>query len=343
MQSTGAHKLNGIRLFTDETGILQHSKFGVIDRRHGYCTDDNARALIAAVRHHQLHEENESLQLAKKYLEFLLFMHIEGGGFHNLLSYDKKFLDEEGTEDSIGHALWGTGCTMNSGAPLTLKQLSRFLFDESLPKARSFTSPRAVAFTILGLCEYSKAHPEDNNLKKDIVRFVNFLADRYTDNAEHGWMWFENYVTYANSRLPQAMLEAGSLLEEDKFLLIGEESLNFLLDIQFIDGVFHPIGTDGWYMKCGKRAYYDQQPREASCMVEACMTASRVLSEGKHVDYARDAFNWFHGENSLGLTLADKDDYTCSDGLTPKGLNQNKGAESTISYLLAALSISTGY
>jgi len=342
MRDTGTHRLSGVKLFTDETGILQHSKYGVIDRRHGYCTDDNARALIAAVRHHQLYGGDESLRLAKRYLEFLLFMHIDGAGYHNRLSYDKRYLDEEGTEDSIGHALWATGCTINSRAPSMLKQLSRTLFDESLPQARSFTSPRGNAFTLLGLCEYSKAHSQDANLRKDIARFASFLGDRYSDTAEPGWMWFENYVTYASPRLPQALLETGNLLGDESFLRIGKESLDFLVETQFADGVFHPIGTEGWYRRGGERAYYDQQPIEASCMVEACITAHRVLSEERYVDYAYNAFQWFHGNNSSGLTLVDKDNYTCFDGLTPEGLNQNKGAESTISYLLADLSISTG-
>jgi len=339
MRDTDTNRLCGIELFTDETGILQHSKYGVIDRRHGYCTDDNARALIAAVRHHQLYGGDESLHLAKRYLEFLLFMHVDGAGFHNLLSYDRRYLDEEGTEDSIGHALWATGCTINSRAPRMLKQLSRLLFDESLPTAREFTSPRGNAFTLLGLCEYSKAHPLDSNLRKDIVTFASFLVDRYSDNAEPGWKWFEEYVTYANPRLPQALLEAGNLLGDESFLRIGKESLDFLVETQFTDGVFHPIGTKGWYRKGGERAYYDQQPIEASCMAEACITAHRALVEERYVDYAHKAFQWFHGNNSSSLMLLDKENYTCYDGLTPEGLNQNKGAESTISYLLAELSI----
>jgi len=339
MRDKDTNRLSGIELFTDETGILQHSKYGVIDRRHGYCTDDNARALIAAVRHHQLYGGDESLHLAKRYLEFLLFMHVDGAGFHNLLSYDRKYLDEKGTEDSIGHALWATGCTINSRAPRMLKQLSRLLFDESLPTARDFTSPRGNAFTLLGLCEYSKAHPLDSNLRKDIVTFASFLVDRYSDNAEPGWTWFEEYVTYANPRLPQALLETGNLLGDESFLTIGKESLDFLVETQFTDGVFHPIGTKGWYRKGGERAYYDQQPIEASCMAEACITAHRALVEERYVDYAHKAFQWFHGNNSSSLILLDKENYTCYDGLTPEGLNQNKGAESTISYLLAELSI----
>lgn len=342
MKETGEHKLTGIDLFTDETGILQHSKFGVIDRRHGYCTDDNSRALIAAIRHHKIYGGSKSLGLAKRYLEFLLFMHINSAGFHNLLSYDRRYLDEEGTEDSVGHALWATGLTINSGAPRMLKQLSRLLFDESLPKARGFTSPRGRAFALLGLCEYGKAHPQDSNLRKDIVQFTDFLVDRYGDNAKSGWMWFENYVTYANPRLPQALLETGVLLEDEYLIRIGKESLDFLIETQFVNGVFHPIGTNGWYRKEGDRAFYDQQPIEASCMVEACVTANRALKEKRYMDYAHKAFQWFHGSNSSGLTLVDRDNFTCFDGLTVNGLNQNKGAESTISYLLADLSINTG-
>jgi hypothetical protein len=339
MRDTDTHRLSGVKLFTDETGILQHSKYGVIDRRHGYCTDDNARALIAAVRHHQIYGDDESIRLAKRYLEFLLFMHVDGDGFHNLLSYDKRYLDEEGTEDSVGHALWATGCTINSRAPRMLRQLSRMLFDESIPQARGFTSPRGRAFALLGLCEYGKAHPRDANLRKDIVNLAASLVDLYRDNAEPGWRWFEKIVTYANPRLPQALLETGNLLGDETHLRIGEESLGFLVETQFIDGVFHPIGTEGWYRRGGERAYYDQQPIEASCMAEACVTAQRALGGESYMGYAYKAFRWFHGLNSSGLTLVDKDDYTCFDGLTPEGLNQNKGAESTISYLLADLSI----
>ena len=339
MRDKGEEKIEGIKLFRDETGILQHSKFGIIDRRHGYSTDDNTRALIAAVRHHKRYGGKASVDLAKKYLEFLLFMHVNGEGFHNLLSYDKRYLDEVGTEDSIGHALWATGYTINSGVPRMLKQLSRLLFDESLPKARSFTSPRAIAFTLLGLCDYYKAFPEDPNLEKDIRTFVNFLVDRYNDNAEKDWLWFEEYMTYANPRLPQAMIETGFQLEDDSLKSIGRESLDFLIETQFIDGVFQPIGTNGWYRKGKNRAYYDQQPIEASCMVEACITASRLFRVNLYRLRAREAFEWFHGKNSLGLNLVDKDNFTCFDGLTPEGLNQNKGAESTISYLLAELSM----
>jgi hypothetical protein len=333
------HKLTGIKLFTDETGILQHSKFGVIDRRYGYSTDDNARALISSVRYHRKFEDNESISLAKKYLEFLLFMHMQDEGFHNLLSYDRRYLDEVGTEDSIGHTLWATGYSVNSKMPKMLRQLSKLLFDESLPKARGFTSPRAIAFTLLGLCEYRRAYPEDDNLLGDIRRFADFLTDRYHDNAEGEWKWFEKYVTYANPRVPQSLLEAGALLGDEKLKSIGKESLDFLIETQFIDDLFHPIGTEGWYQKDGKRAFYDQQPIEASCMVEACMLASRIIKESRYIGYAQDSFNWFHGRNSLGIELIDKETYTCYDGLTPKGLNQNKGAESTISYLLADLSI----
>jgi hypothetical protein len=282
-----------------------------------------------------------SVLLAKRYLEFLLYMHKDSEGFHNLLSYEKRYLDEIGTEDSIGHALWATGNTLNSEVPLMLRKLSKLLFDESLPKARSFTSPRAISFTLLGLCGYSKAFPGDPNLKKDLRSLSNFLVDRYNDNAEKNWQWFEQYATYANPRLPQALIMTGSLLEDESLKLLGEKTLNFLIEIQFIDDIFQPIGTDGWYRKGGERAYFDQQPIEAACMVEACVLAARILGKEKYKVLADVAHNWFHGKNSLELELVDEETYTCFDGLTPKGLNQNKGAESTISYLLSELAVTS--
>ena len=227
-------------------GILQHSMFGVIDRRHGYTTDDNSRALLAAVRFHNRFGGDEPIHLVKRYLEFLLYMHINGGGFHNVVSYDKKYLDEIGTEDSIGHALWATGCTLNSGVPLFLKQLSKWLFDESLPVARGFTSPRAKALTLLGLCECSRAYPDDENLLRNMNQFSDFLVQKYMDAMSPEWQWFEPYITYANARIPQALLESYQIMKNPQHLYVAKQTLDFLIDSQFENGIFIPIGTEGW-------------------------------------------------------------------------------------------------
>jgi hypothetical protein len=336
---TGQNRLSGLKLFTDETGILQHSMFGVIDRRHGYTTDDNSRALVAAVRFHSRFGGDEPILLAKRYLEFLLYMHVQGGGFHNLISYDKKYLDKKGTEDSIGHALWATGCTLNSRVPLILKKLSKWLFDESLPVARGFTSPRAKAFALLGLCDYSRAYPNDENLLEDITKFSDFLVQKYIDAAEPEWQWFEPYVTYANARLPQALIESYQILNNQNYLNVAKKTLNFLIDAQFNDGIFIPIGTKGWFHKGKQKAVYDQQPIESACMTEAAFKAAEVLTGEKYIQRGYEAFQWFQGKNISQQPLIDTSNYTCYDGLTSTGVNQNKGAESLISYLLAEISL----
>ena len=331
--------LSGLSLFTDETGILQHSMFGVIDKRQGYTTDDNSRALLAAVRFHSRFGGIEPIHLAKRYLEFLLFMNINGGGFHNVIGYDRKYLDKDGTEDSIGQALWATGCTLNSTIPLYLKQLSKWLFDENLPLTRSFTSPRAKAFTLLGLCGYSRAYPKDENLLRDIIDFSDFLVQKYLEAEEPEWQWFESYVTYANARLPQALFESYEIVKNPKYLNIAKKSFDFLIESQFSNGIFIPIGTEGWYYKGKKKALYDQQPIESACMTEAAFKAAEILADETYKQRGYESFQWFQGKNTVQQSLIDTSNYTCYDGLTPTGVNQNKGAESLISYLLAELSL----
>ena len=331
--------LRGLDLFTDETGILQHSKFGVIDRRYGYTTDDNARALIAAMRYSRKHHGAKALELAKTYLEFLLYSHIDGDGFHNLIGYNKSYLDEKGTEDSIGHAIWAVGYTLNSEAPKMMTQLSRWLLDESLPTLRGFTSPRGKALTLLGLCEYSQAFPDDKNLVSEVKVLSEYFVNKFEEESEAGWSWFEPYLTYANARLPYALFESVRVTKNRHCLEVAKKSLDFLIDTQFNDGMFIPVGTDGWFKKGGDKAVFDQQPIEASSMVDASISAYLTLNDESYLSRARQAYAWFHGNNVLGVEMVDRDTYTCYDGLTTDGPNLNMGAESMISYLLADLAL----
>ncbi|MBN2334925.1 glycosyltransferase [Candidatus Bathyarchaeota archaeon] len=329
--------LEGLLNLTDETGVSQHSKYRIIDRRFGYATDDNARALIAAVRHHERYGTELSLRLAERYLEFLLYMHKDDGGYHNKLGFDRIYQDEAGTEDCLGHALWAAGYTMNSGVPDKYRELSKYLFDRSLPRSRSFTSPRAKAFTLMGLCGYHHVYPSDEAITQEIKSLANYFTEIFGSSADSEWKWFEDYLTYANPRIPQSMFEAAGITGEARHVEVAKESFDFLINTQFKHQVFHPIGTNGWYEKGGEKADYDQQPIEASCMVEAATVAWTMLGDDRYKKVAERAFAWFHGENSHGVPLFDQDSYTCYDGLTSEGLNINQGAESTISYLLAEL------
>ena len=330
-------KLDGLKALTDETGILQHTKYSIIDKRQGYTTDDNARALIAALRFHKIYNNPEALNLAHTYLTFLLFMQNKRGTFHNVLGFDRNYRDKVGSEDSNGRTIWATGYTLVSNATIEMKQITREMFDKGLPMSRSFTAPRAKAFTLIGLADYYSSFPDDTNILGDIEVLAGSLVSRYKMEMSPNWRWFEPYLTYCNARLCQALFMAYSATENKSYLEVAEESLDFLIQEQFSDGIFQPVGTKGWYHKGRKKAQFDQQPIEASCMVEAAVSAMKCTKNGKYKDLALEAFDWYHGSNIRRAPLFDKDSFRCYDGITSKGLNQNMGAESTISYYLAYL------
>ena len=330
-------KLDGLKALTDETGILQHTKYSIIDKRQGYTIDDNARALIAALRFHKLFSDPEALNLANTYLTFMLFMQNSRGAFHNVLGFDRSYRDKVGSEDSNGRTIWATGYTLVSNVPLEMKQITREMLDRGLPTSRSFTAPRAKAFTLMGLADYYSSSPDDGNILGEIQVQAESLVSLYKKEKSQSWRWFEPYLTYCNARLCQALFMAYSATENELYLEVAEESLDFLAQEQFSDGIFQPVGSKGWYHKGGKKAKFDQQPIEASCMVEAAVSAMKCTNDGKYKDLALDAFDWYHGRNILGTRLFDRDTFRCYDGITSKGINQNMGAESTISYYLAYL------
>ena len=334
---SGSLPLDGLKALTDEVGVFQHAKFSTIDRREGYTTDDNARALIAALRYHRAYGGPESLRLAETYLAFLLHMQLEDGRFRNLLGFDRAYRDEAGSEDCMGHALWACGCAVSSDAPDDMRSAAKELFDKGLPPSRGFTSPRAKASTILGLCHYREAFPDDGNITEDVEAMAGGLVDQYMVEAGEGWRWFEAYLTYANARLPQALFAAYGCTGDPSFLRVARGSFGFLVETQVLGGVFQPIGSDGWYTRGGARAFYDQQPIEASCMVEAALAAFGATGEEGYAETARIAFEWYHGGNILNVDLLDDRSGTCYDGITPEGLNLNQGAEATVSYYLAYL------
>lgn len=329
--------LDGIRALTDETGMFQHTKFSIIDRREGYTTDDNARALIAALRYHKIYGAPGALRLAQIYLSFLLYMQRNDGSFHNVIGFDRRYKDELESEDCTGRALWASGSILCSNTPDEMKILAQEVFDRGLPSSRGFTSPRSKAFVILGLCSYHEVFPDDVNLLKNIEKLADDLVNQYRVEAEEDWSWFEAYLTYANPRLPQALFDAYASTNNREYLEVAVDSLDFLIENQFPDDVFMPIGTDGWYQKHGEKATFDQQPLEASCMVEAAVTALDATSDKDYQRIAQTAFEWYHGRNIHETPLVNPVTCICYDGITPEGLNRNQGAESTLSYYLAYL------
>jgi hypothetical protein len=331
--------LRGLKMLTDEVGMFQHTKFSTISRKEGYTTDDNARALIASIKYYENFGNPECLKLAEIYLSFLLHMQREDGLFHNLMGFDRGFKDTVGSEDCIGHALWACGYALSSNISKEMRLVAKEMFDVCLPYSRSFTSPRAKAFTILGLHNYQKAFPQDENLLVNIEEISKSLINQYNIESDEKWRWFEAYLTYANARLPQSLLVAYLSTKAPEYQKIAIESLDFLTLNNMRDDVFTPIGNNGWYLKGNKKALYDQQPIEASCMVDASVLAFLITGEHVYKKTAITAFDWFFGKNSKNVILIDAETGTCYDGITPDGLNRNQGAESTISYYLAYLTM----
>lgn len=330
-------KLDYLESITDETGIIQHAKFDTPNRREGYTTDDNARALIVCTKHNKLKRNLGTTKFANVYLGFLYHMQMNDGRLHNFLGYDRRFLDDVGSEDSIGRALWACGYIINSNFDEEKKLLSKEIFDKALPHAFNFTSPRAKAFAVLGLSQYHRAYPEDQALSKGIIELVEQLLKLYKKSSSAEWHWFEEYLTYCNGRFPQALFEAYECIRDEDYLQIGKDSFNFILKVQMNKGMFTPIGNKGWYRRGGLRSIYDQQSVEASCMVETALTAFRATHKTNFRNVAGTIFAWYFGKNTKGLKVYNPTIGSCHDGITTKGLNLNQGAEATITYLLARL------
>ena len=329
--------LDFIRALTDDTGMLQHSKFITPKRTDGYTTDDNARALIALTKYQQTYRAENVDRLLDTYLSFLLLMQENNGKMHNLLSYDQRFIDDEGSGDCMGRTLWSCGYVVESNLSLERRLLAKEIFDKLLPWTVKFNSPRSVAFAVMGLARYQNAFREDPNPAENIQLLVEKLLRNYEAHRSQRWRWFEPYITYSNARLPQALLEANKITPHQKYLKTALESLDFLLEVQTINNVFVPIGNHGWYEKDGMRAEYDQQPVEAAAMTEAILSAYSATSQSSYWEAAKRVFNWFFGENTLKTAVYNADIGGCYDGITSQGLNLNMGAESLVCYLSARL------
>jgi glycosyltransferase involved in cell wall biosynthesis len=353
-------KLNHVNALTDDTGILQHAIFTIPNRGEGHTTDDNARALIFTV---MLEPGLEPLGLAQpdrikppadwlgkahsdasnfayRYLSFLEHAFDPSTGrFRNFLGYDRKWNEPQGSEDCHGRALWALGTVVGRSEDQGLQRAGGRLFEFSAPAALEFYSPRAWAYTLLGIQEYLDAYPGDRDAQKVRSVISRRLFEMYESIRRPDWKWFENIAAYGNARLPQAMLLVGAACSDDRMISAGLESLDWLMDAQRCEtnGHFVPIGSQGFYRQGGEKARFDQQPIEAAGAVSACLEAYRVTGDSRWRREAWSAFNWFLGDNDLQLPLYDSATGGCRDGLHPDRTNENQGAESTLSFLMALL------
>ena len=337
-----AVRLDHLHRMTDHTGIIEHAVFVVPNYPEGYTTDDNARALIVAI----LLEEfagitpTATLDLASRYLAFLwLAFDPATKRFRNCLSYERQWQDAEGSEDSHGRALWGLGTVLGRTKDAGLRGAAGRLFELAVPAAVEFKSPRACAFALLGLLEYLESFPGDRAALNAADALANRLLDSYRANSSADWKWFEGVLSYSNARLPQALIRAGRRGANEAMVSAGLEALEWLATIQRceIKGHFVPIGSHGFYSMKTEKARFDQQPVEACAAVSAFLQAYRATGKGRWRKDAWTAFNWFLGDNDLQVALYDPTTGGCRDGLHPDRANENQGAESTLSFLMALL------
>ena len=265
-----------------------------------------------------------------------MLMQRPDGRIRNLLGYDLSFLDLAGSDDCLGRVLWACGRVVEEDVDESLSKVAKEIFDRALPWIWKTNSPRAKALAILGLCGYLRSYPDDQALNESIRRLVSDLVELYRLNTDGDWKWFEPYLTYGNARIPEALIEVCLMDSNSELEDIALSSMEFLSRVENLDEIFMPIGNRGWYERGGTKAAYDQQPLEAFCEVSANLTAFRLTGEDKYQLRARKAWLWFHGRNSKGLHLCEPETGACSDGLTAEGVNQNQGAESTLSYLLSS-------
>jgi hypothetical protein len=336
--------LDHLYRLTDATGIFQHATFTAPNLAEGYCTDDNARALILAVLLDQLQAVPKSiLALATTYAAFLktaFDSRIER--FHNFLSVDRRWLDEHGSEDSHGRAIWALGTAVGRAPNWSSYAMAKRLFAQALPAVTEFTSPRAWAFSLIGIQEYLCRANDDRRgrlarLAGDLLEVLTKrLRASFDQVAAPGWTWFEEELTYDNAKLAHALIVGGRAAGQKDAFDKGIQALRWLVDVQTSHhGHLRPIGSNGFYKRNGARADFDQQPIEAQSTVSACLEAYRATADPWWHAQAQRAFDWFLGSNDLGLALYACHSGGCRDGLHSDRGNENQGAESTLAFLLS--------
>lgn len=331
--------LQHLRALTDDTGMLQHALFSIPRYEDGYCVDDNARALLLTTLIEDAGTDDRSTTraLSSRYLAFVNHaFNQDSRRFRNFMTYSREWVEDRGSEDSHGRALWALGAVVGRSREPGRKSLGGELFHDALPAILELKSPRAWAFALLGIHEYLRAFQGESGVEALQKRLSERLLSRFQTNGGGDWPWCEDIVAYDNARLPQALIVSGNQLGDREMVAAGLRSLRWLNEIQRSDeGYFAPVGSNGFYPRHGERARFDQQPLEACATVSACLDAWRVTGDEEWPREMWRAFSWFLGENQLQAPLYDPTTGGCLDGLHPDRPNENQGAESTLSFLLA--------
>jgi hypothetical protein len=327
---------------TDDTGMFQHAIFTVPNYHEGYTIDDNARALTVSTLLEELGNE-ETADLTSRYFAFVWYaFNSKTGRFRNFMNYQRSWLEENGSDDSHGRALWALGTVLGRSNTPALQSMAGWVFEKGLPAILDTTSPRAWAFALMGINEYLQRFAGDRRVSQAREELAGRLLALYQDCCADEWRWYEDSLSYCNAALPQALLMCGQSIPNKAMTEAGIESLCWLSELQNSDkdgGHFVPLGSNGFYRRGGVRARFDQQPVEAQGMVSACLEAFRITGDKRWRQEARRAFDWFLGRNDLNLPIYDPTTGGCRDGLHPDRANENQGAESSLAFLQSVLEL----
>lgn len=328
-------ELDHLYRLTDDTGLIQHAKFGVANRKEGYCLDDNARALLLSLMVYQQNPSEPLLRAMSTYLSYIHYVQNEDGTFRNFVSYNRTYLDEIGSDDSFGRTIWALGYLLSNAPNYSFHQLGERLFFDSVPHFKKCKSIRAIAKIIIGLCHYLSKNMADIAQIENVKSLTSTLVHEYNKNKSNDWKWFEPILAYDNAMLPYALLFAADILGDNELKEIGIETMDFLLNITFSKGYLSVVGNEKWFVKNSERSRFAQQPIDVMATILMLQQAFLMTQQSKYLDKIFISFYWFFGENDIKMPLYDRQTKGCCDGIEHYGVNRNQGAESTLAYLIS--------
>ncbi len=336
--------LEHINRLTDNTGIIQHARYSVPNFKEGYCLDDNARALLMSVMAFRQKMDPLAKKLMPVFLSYIYYMQRDDGNFKNFLSFDHRYLDEVGTEDSFGRTIWALGYLIRFSKNEGYYELGQELFNKAAGNFSELKYLRGIANTVIGIAHYLHRHNGNESMRKALNELSYKLVNSYENNRTEKWHWFDEHLTYDNGVLPLALLQAYEITNEAKFLTIGLEAIAFLELMTFKDETLSLVGNSTWFKK-GENTppQYSQQPIDAMAMVMMYYQAYNVTKNKQYLNKMFSCFMWFLGENTLRIPLYDFETTGCCDGLEEHGVNRNQGAESTLAYLISHLTVLLAY
>jgi glycosyltransferase involved in cell wall biosynthesis len=332
-----------INRLTDDTGIIQHAKFGIPNLKEGYCLDDNARALLMVLMAFRQIKDDRALELSPIYLSYIHYMQNPDGTFRNFMSFKRDFLDNVGSEDSFGRTIWALGYLLGNAPNDAYFQAGGGVFFNAAPNFEKLESIRGIANAMIGICYYLKTNPSDDSMTERLRNMAFKLIAHYQENESPDWKWFESLLAYDNGILPLALLHAAGILNDDRVTGVAIAAMDFLTTHTMKDDYLSVIGNEKWYKKEGERSVFAQQPIDAMAMVLMYHQAYHLTNDKVYLKKLYTSFLWFLGENDLRMSLYDFETKGCCDGFESYGVNRNQGAESTVAYLISHLTVLQAY